>query len=573
MATSIRMVLSMSMLALSMASSFRGSGPKSDFLAPLAEGADAEEVRASLQSALDAILATDSTKGDYNLRVQMINASMWPTFQSLPKASEDRLGHHSVRHLLRSYFAKAHGWTIFELNSHEPVSNTSSLTNVLQASVPAIMEAVLEAREHGKGLSLMEVVAIATAIERLIFDESVLLLQMAYTMNGYDMEGDLDEHMVNELLVSYVSLFGIKDKAAAEKTTPEGHHRWKMLRRSQGKLQWEGQFVSDSVRNFNFEMRSATSPFHSRFYNFDTVSQIVDRMAQGYGQWQDQACVVMRDALEARDVSGTGRIDLADFYGVGNLTFFVLNEPVERLRELGALDESVPSRPQVRIANYVLSEGNCVQNSNYYHVCCISPCDLIMTELEAKVMAPSASPETLITLLSNMSAVEDAELHITSSPLNGPSAQHLNQALQAIASKHGGLVPLHGRLFSKWMHFAFPRECPLPLKLQELSEAEPSTDVMKVVAPQEWSSDMEYHMPINDASWTEDEEVPLFADLKAPEQQYSQIRAYARLLAMLGAAAAMVNIGSAQLQIMRRAVCGVEGKAKKDDDFLLPMRF
>merc|ERR1712048_1223009 len=26
----------------------------------------------------------------------------------------------------------------------------------------------------------------------------------------------------------------------------------------------------------------------------------------------------------------------------------------------------------------------------------------------------------------------------------------------------GGLVPLHGRLFAQWLHYAFPRECPFP---------------------------------------------------------------------------------------------------------------
>merc|ERR1719375_1530747 len=34
--------------------------------------------------------------------------------------------------------------------------------------------------------------------------------------------------------------------------------------------------------------------------------------------------------------------------------------------------------------------------------------------------------------------------------------------LEEIASHHGGSVPLHGRLFSQWLHHAFPRECPYP---------------------------------------------------------------------------------------------------------------
>merc|ERR1719443_2421574 len=34
--------------------------------------------------------------------------------------------------------------------------------------------------------------------------------------------------------------------------------------------------------------------------------------------------------------------------------------------------------------------------------------------------------------------------------------------LDSVASRHGGRVPLHGRLFAQWMHHAFPNECPHP---------------------------------------------------------------------------------------------------------------
>merc|ERR1719160_2392823 len=38
----------------------------------------------------------------------------------------------------------------------------------------------------------------------------------------------------------------------------------------------------------------------------------------------------------------------------------------------------------------------------------------------------------------------------------------LEQQLDRIAKTHRGKVPLHGRLFAQWMHFAFPQECPFP---------------------------------------------------------------------------------------------------------------
>merc|ERR1719198_1029678 len=37
---------------------------------------------------------------------------------------------------------------------------------------------------------------------------------------------------------------------------------------------------------------------------------------------------------------------------------------------------------------------------------------------------------------------------------------NLLEQLHQIANKHQGKIPLHGRLFRQWMHYAFPQECP-----------------------------------------------------------------------------------------------------------------
>merc|ERR1719487_3173194 len=35
--------------------------------------------------------------------------------------------------------------------------------------------------------------------------------------------------------------------------------------------------------------------------------------------------------------------------------------------------------------------------------------------------------------------------------------------LEEIAAQNeDGLVPIHGRLFAQWLHYAFPRDCPYP---------------------------------------------------------------------------------------------------------------
>merc|ERR1719454_1707864 len=34
--------------------------------------------------------------------------------------------------------------------------------------------------------------------------------------------------------------------------------------------------------------------------------------------------------------------------------------------------------------------------------------------------------------------------------------------LEEISSRGNGRVPLHGRLFAQWLHYAFPHQCPFP---------------------------------------------------------------------------------------------------------------
>merc|ERR1719382_1325601 len=50
----------------------------------------------------------------------------------------------------------------------------------------------------------------------------------------------------------------------------------------------------------------------------------------------------------------------------------------------------------------------------------------------------------------------------------------LRDQLNRIADANSGQVPLHGRLFSQWLHFAFPRECPFPQKTGSASMVTPN---------------------------------------------------------------------------------------------------
>lgn len=577
MASMITSLIFITLAILANASnSFRGTRDS----APLGR-VEAGEVRAKLQEALDAILSVGSSSSDQEKATASIKDKMMLTFLALPKAVEDRLGPQAVHHILKSYFRQEHGWTLFgfepaseeDLNqtnkATERLTNESSTTAVLQEKVPAIMAAVLEAREHGQGLTLSEVAAITIAIERLILDESVNLLHMSYDMNGYFDDHSLNNKTAYEVLVTYMALFALPNKSSALLTTPTNHHRWKSQRRSVGKLHFEGQVAVDALANFNFERQGAINPFASPEYTFETTASIADRIAQQYGRRQDEGCRVMREALEAHDVTGTGRVSVNDFHSIGAVSFFYLND--EKLREMGALDESDPFKPSVRIANYVLAPSNCNRNSNYYHVCCISTCDSILNELEGTFSSPNVNPELLLSfLITNMSNSADSDFNITASPLLGASYEHLAQSLRTIAARHNGQVPLHGKLFSKWLHFAFPRDCPLPT--QEVKSSEQNAALMKQVAPAEWASDMDFQMPANDTSWAEDDDLPLLEDLKSVRKESPWFRTVLRVLAMAGACIGLLGVSLQHVSDIRKEP-GIKHKKKDNDDYFLPVRF
>ena len=147
---------------------------------------------------------------------------------------------------------------------------------------------------------------------------------------------------------------------------------------------------------------------------------------------------------------------------------YQFSESVHYLQQIGALDESGWEK-QVRIANYLQGPSNCIASSSYYSICCLSECEVLLNELEAKVQAPAADPTHLLDLVG----------HLSSATVDAPRVlpESLAPRLQDIADHNQGQVPLHGRLFAEWMHYAFPHECPYPKVVQEA----------KTLTPEHWA--------------------------------------------------------------------------------------
>merc|ERR1719350_1219305 len=198
---------------------------------------------------------------------------------------------------------------------------------------------------------------------------------------------------------------------------------------------------------------------------------MVRDIGEEYFRLNDMECTDLKGMLKGMEGQKAGRVRLSSFYQKGLYSHWGLNEKVDYLRTLGALDESDPKNPQVIAANYVMARNNCLQPSNMYAICCRNECEDLMGHLETKLGSPNADPKQVAALVAAMPSGTVAAPRTLSGALLG--------RLDQVAATNGGFVPIHGRLFAQWMHHAYPRECPYP---HEAGTTNPQT-------PDEWMAE------------------------------------------------------------------------------------
>jgi hypothetical protein len=192
-------------------------------------------------------------------------------------------------------------------------------------------------------------------------------------------------------------------------------------------------------------------------FTFVDLSRLFDRVHLRIGKFYDaHDCRVLESQLLAiEEGNGTGRVTLHDFYKA-NVRDGIWNfrESPDYLRGLGVLDESDPSGARLLIPNYLYSRVNCIKASGIVDTCCVGSCMDLLGHLESQLQAPHASPERILQILSDMSSPH--------SLVHRNWSRVLVAKLEELAVHHNGQVPLHGRLFTQWLHFAYPRECIYP---------------------------------------------------------------------------------------------------------------
>lgn len=378
-------------------------------------------------------------KGNADLAIPAIRSALEPMWLALPKNQHGGLDNEQVRYALHRLFVQRHGWYIDGLSG---VTNETSPVGMLRERVPMFIMELFEEAFGQTGLKLHELVVFAATLESLIHDEATQRLRDVYGALQLNTEESQDSTQAETTMKAFMmSLILRKDLTKA------------------GALEKGFRFLDrnypswSEMQTWMTNVRQTTLPGMD-VHSFDDMSNATEQMSMQLGGYLDSDCRKMKDALLEDEEADSGRVLLSNFYKKGMEKNFHFVEKASYLRQLGALDESHPGEPQVIIPNFIVSPNNCLVDNGFYSICCLNECESVLKQLEGTVGAPSATPEKIVSTIASISTSSVA------APRTLP--QTMVARLELVAERNGGMVPLYGRLFNQWLHFAFPRECPYP---------------------------------------------------------------------------------------------------------------
>jgi len=415
----------------------------------------AAKVRQELQGVLSEVLGAGH--GVNSEELVKIRAALSPMFRALPKNLQGHVSAPVMRYIVQRYFSQRHGWIIRGFEPHAKAANASETNgnngtdHILQSKLPEYVRTALEEKFAHNGFALDDTAMMVAAVERLAFDEVVRGVETSFYLNELHTTSSLSRGTLSEVLKSYLIVEMLEGKYENI-----SEHRLDSLHIKEIYPNWDEAYVfmEDVVTNDKFERMGRRNPFKNHaVFSFEDVTRIAQRVSNDFGPASNHECGMIKDRLAAMDPHATGRVMLAQFYKNSqgdNAAEWEFGESVDYLRSLGALDESDTLRgPQVIIPNYVSGLSNCISSAAYYSICCVNECDRVYQHLEMDISGPSASAAQILDSVDRM-------------PIESNISAKVRAKLEDVAAHHGGSVPMHGRLFAQWLHYAFPRDCPYP---------------------------------------------------------------------------------------------------------------
>eukprot|EP00427_Karlodinium_veneficum_P024580 CAMPEP_0169105346 /NCGR_PEP_ID=MMETSP1015-20121227/23745_1 /TAXON_ID=342587 /ORGANISM="Karlodinium micrum, Strain CCMP2283" /LENGTH=556 /DNA_ID=CAMNT_0009166695 /DNA_START=1706 /DNA_END=3376 /DNA_ORIENTATION=- len=399
-----------------------------------------------VESALFTELASNARGGIAQEHIHSLEEALRPMFNVVPREADGSLAHPVVRYVLHRFFVLRHGWFIRGLEPNASASQGNQSLQDLQDWVPAYLQRFIERLQDGRGMNLRELAIIAATLDDLVHKEAVARLEQAFDAIDLSTSTKLDQAKTRQVLEIWMMIYmlGGRFKIRGQKKVMKAHQIFINKIKD-----WDG--VQDWVHELQLKLFPASS---NTSLDFNTTVRVVEEVGRTYAEYNRKACQKLKTELVSVESKKAGRVRLTEFYKKGLAGVFDFGEKVDYLRVLGALDESDPNQPYVIVPNYVGSRPNCLVTSTFYVVCCRNECEDLMGTLEQRISKEDGSPEQILQIV--------PELSTDTTPARRNLSESLVQRLWSVADMHGGVIPLHGRLFGQWMHHAFPRECPYP---------------------------------------------------------------------------------------------------------------
>eukprot|EP00928_Gymnodinium_smaydae_P066582 TRINITY_DN4956_c0_g1_i2.p1 TRINITY_DN4956_c0_g1~~TRINITY_DN4956_c0_g1_i2.p1 ORF type:complete len:566 (-),score=113.51 TRINITY_DN4956_c0_g1_i2:94-1641(-) len=363
-------------------------------------------------------------------RTDRLQEALLPLYRVASKDADDTVDSETARYLLHRLFVNRHGWFVHGVEKQG--------AKVAQTNVGEAVASV-------ERFSLRQLAHFGATLETLIHLENIERLNRSFEVYGFAKDGPRETNQAEAIIEAYMIFFVANwlPKDSSFHTLKKGVER-------QASMWAETRLFAKEVREAVFEWQEGEDPVTL----WDACLQVVEEIAERYGRWQNKDCLKLRSSLHPLEVPGTGRVPLKDFWGpLQHNSSWTFDESLPYLKQLGAVEGEAPHY-NVVIPNYVYSAANCLAGSKYYDVCCINDCENILGEVERRINAPSASPRRLFQVVSQIPSAS------VEAPRRLPDA--LVARLKAGAAAQGGEVFLHGRLFSQFLHHAYPLECPYP---------------------------------------------------------------------------------------------------------------
>jgi len=370
-------------------------------------------------------------------------------FVSLPKDSSGRVGHDTIRYALNRYFEHRHGWRLRGLDprqsSFQQVGNVSGF---IKEWVPAFLQREMEKRD-GKGADLHGLAALIASVEDLVSQETRAHLKDLYEFFGRNPQETLTTAEAGDIFEVY----------AIQYLTGEGFVSENMTQLRYQEVVWKKK-SADAQRGVRF-MHKVMDPYlaKSEGFRLEDLAMAADDFGKQAAEFNKVECHILRNTLQNMESKKAGRVRLSVFYNKSKTSKWFFDDKVEYLRGVGALDEVDPTAVSVIIPNFVLSRPNCIDATNLYSACCENICEPLMREIEAAVGGPMSSVPQIIKVVQRLSSRSYGSRALS---------QTLIDRLMDLASLHEDQVPIHSRLFSEWMHHAFPLDCPYPTEATKM---------------------------------------------------------------------------------------------------------